>query len=114
MVCCACVQVYLFGGAVCSWKQASGDEVLYVRPDAVFDKVSPGATCRSCIMLCGSRLWPAVSVLDTGYMLALDAHTSVHACTGTPLQTPLTAKHNHRRHNHGVSSRNPLTRRGGS
>lgn len=33
------VQVYLFGGAVCSWKQASGDEVLYVRPDAVFDKV---------------------------------------------------------------------------
>lgn len=35
-----CLQVYLFGGAVCSWKQASGDEVLYVRPDAVFDKVS--------------------------------------------------------------------------
>lgn len=25
---------------MCSWKQASGDEVLYVRPDAVFDKVS--------------------------------------------------------------------------
>jgi glucose-6-phosphate 1-epimerase len=41
MVCFAYVQVYLFGGAVCSWKQASGDEVLYVRPDAVFDKVSP-------------------------------------------------------------------------
>lgn len=36
---CVCAQVYLFGGAVCSWKQASGDEVLYVRPDAVFDKV---------------------------------------------------------------------------
>jgi glucose-6-phosphate 1-epimerase len=41
-------QVYLFGGAVCSWKQASGDEVLYVRPDAVFDKSKPisgGAAC---------------------------------------------------------------------
>lgn len=37
-----CLQVYLFGGAVCSWKQASGDEVLYVRPDAVFDKVRVG------------------------------------------------------------------------
>jgi hypothetical protein len=35
------LQVYLFGGAVCSWKQASGDEVLYVRPDAVFDKSKP-------------------------------------------------------------------------
>jgi hypothetical protein len=45
-------QVYLFGGAVCSWKQASGDEVLYVRPDAVFDKSKPisGGT-RGCIIL---------------------------------------------------------------
>jgi D-hexose-6-phosphate mutarotase len=48
-------QVYLFGGAVCSWKQASGDEVLYVRPDAVFDKSKPisgGADwccCTSCL-----------------------------------------------------------------
>lgn len=32
------LQVYLFGGAVISWKMASGDEVLYVRPDAKFDK----------------------------------------------------------------------------
>jgi glucose-6-phosphate 1-epimerase len=39
--CGASAQVYLFGGAVCSWKQASGDEVLYVRPDAVFDKSKP-------------------------------------------------------------------------
>jgi len=30
-------QVYLFGGVVLSWKMASGDEVLYVRPDAKFD-----------------------------------------------------------------------------
>jgi Aldose 1-epimerase len=39
--CGASAEVYLFGGAVCSWKQASGDEVLYVRPDAVFDKSKP-------------------------------------------------------------------------
>eukprot|EP00878_Enallax_costatus_P042178 GHUV01049289.1.p1 GENE.GHUV01049289.1~~GHUV01049289.1.p1 ORF type:complete len:121 (-),score=52.41 GHUV01049289.1:198-560(-) len=35
------MQVYLFGGAICSWKQATGDEVLFVRPDAVFDKSKP-------------------------------------------------------------------------
>ncbi|KIZ00487.1 Putative apospory-associated protein C [Monoraphidium neglectum] len=34
-------QVYLHGACVTSWKQASGDEVLYVRPDAVFDKSKP-------------------------------------------------------------------------
>lgn len=34
-------QVYLHGAVVASWKQASGDEVLYVRPDAVFDKSKP-------------------------------------------------------------------------
>jgi hypothetical protein len=33
--------VYLFGACVTSWKQVSGDEVLYVRPDAVFDKSKP-------------------------------------------------------------------------
>jgi hypothetical protein len=50
MYMCVFVQVYLFGGAVCSWKQASGDEVLYVRPDAVFDKV-----CVESITHSGSR-----------------------------------------------------------
>ncbi len=30
-------EVYLFGATVTSWTQPSGDEVLYVRPDAVFD-----------------------------------------------------------------------------
>lgn len=35
------VQMYLFGACVTSWKQPSGDEVLYVRPDAVFDKSKP-------------------------------------------------------------------------
>lgn len=34
-------EVVLFGGVVTSWKQRSGDEVLYVRPDAVFDKSKP-------------------------------------------------------------------------
>ena len=34
-------EVYLFGACVTSWCQPSGDEVLYVRPDAVFDKSKP-------------------------------------------------------------------------
>ena len=34
-------EVYLFGATVTSWTQPSGDEVLYVRPDAVFDKSKP-------------------------------------------------------------------------
>lgn len=34
-------EVYLFGANVTSWRQPSGDEVLYVRPDAVFDKSKP-------------------------------------------------------------------------
>jgi len=34
-------QIYLFGGVVTSWTQPSGDEVLFVRPDAKFDKSKP-------------------------------------------------------------------------
>ena len=34
-------RVYLFGATVTSWTQPSGDEVLYVRPDAAFDKTKP-------------------------------------------------------------------------
>jgi len=34
-------EIYLHGACVTSWKQPSGDEVLYVRPDAVFDKSKP-------------------------------------------------------------------------
>ncbi|KAK9805781.1 hypothetical protein WJX73_009431 [Symbiochloris irregularis] len=34
-------EVYLYGGLVLSWKQPSGDEVLFTRPDAVFDKSKP-------------------------------------------------------------------------
>eukprot|EP00889_Picochlorum_renovo_P005160 jgi/Picre1/32190/NNA_007536.t1 len=35
------VESHPFRGCVTSWKQASGDEVLYIRPDAVFDKSKP-------------------------------------------------------------------------
>ena len=34
-------QVYLFGACVTSWKQNSGDEVLFIRPDAKFDGSKP-------------------------------------------------------------------------
>ncbi|CAK0757552.1 hypothetical protein CVIRNUC_002550 [Coccomyxa viridis] len=34
-------EVYLYGAVVASWTQPSGDEVLYVRPDAKFDKSKP-------------------------------------------------------------------------
>lgn len=39
--CGTSAEVTLFGGCITSWKQASGDEVLYIRPDAVFDKSKP-------------------------------------------------------------------------
>jgi glucose-6-phosphate 1-epimerase len=35
--CGSSCEVYLYGANVLSWKQPSGDEVLYVRPDAKFD-----------------------------------------------------------------------------
>ena len=37
----AILQIYLFGGVVTSWTQPSGDEVLFVRPDAKFDRSKP-------------------------------------------------------------------------
>ena len=43
-------EVYLFGANVTSWCLPSGDDVLYVRPDAVFDKSKPisgGSRCAS-------------------------------------------------------------------
>ena len=39
--CGASAEIYLYGACVTSWKQPSGNEVLYVRPDAVFDKSKP-------------------------------------------------------------------------
>ena len=37
-VCGSKVEVYLYGANVLSWCQPRGDEILYVRPDAKFDK----------------------------------------------------------------------------
>jgi glucose-6-phosphate 1-epimerase len=34
-------KVYLFGANCASWKQPSGDEVLFVRPDAKWDETVP-------------------------------------------------------------------------
>ena len=34
-------EVYLFGACVTSWKQPSGNEILYMRPDTVWDKSKP-------------------------------------------------------------------------
>jgi hypothetical protein len=34
-------EIYTFGACVTSWCQPSGDEILYVRPDAVFDGSKP-------------------------------------------------------------------------
>lgn len=34
-------EIYLFGGCVTSWKVASGKDLLFVRPDAVFNKIKP-------------------------------------------------------------------------
>ena len=39
--CGSSAEVVLFGGCVTSWKQSSGDEVLYIRPDAKFDGSKP-------------------------------------------------------------------------
>jgi glucose-6-phosphate 1-epimerase len=39
--CGSSAEIVLFGGCITSWKQPSGDEVLYIRPDAVFDKSKP-------------------------------------------------------------------------
>ncbi|CAG9462722.1 unnamed protein product [Pedinophyceae sp. YPF-701] len=40
-VCGSSAEVYLHGACVTSWRQANGSEVLYVRPDAVFDRTKP-------------------------------------------------------------------------
>lgn len=39
--CGASAEIVLFGACVTSWKQPSGDEILYIRPDAVFDGSKP-------------------------------------------------------------------------
>lgn len=39
--CGSSAEVYLFGACCTSWTQATGDEILYCRPDAVFDGSKP-------------------------------------------------------------------------
>lgn len=34
-------EIYLFGGCITSWKVSSGKDLLFVRPDAVFNKKKP-------------------------------------------------------------------------
>ncbi|KAL5099462.1 hypothetical protein RYX36_003789 [Vicia faba] len=34
-------EIYLFGGCITSWKVPSGKDILFVRPDAVFNKKKP-------------------------------------------------------------------------
>jgi len=34
-------EIYLFGGCITSWKVPSGKDLLFVRPDAVFNKKKP-------------------------------------------------------------------------
>jgi hypothetical protein len=34
-------EIHLFGGCITSWKQASSDEILFIRPDAKFDGSKP-------------------------------------------------------------------------
>jgi D-hexose-6-phosphate mutarotase len=34
-------EIYLFGGCVTSWKVPSGKDLLFVRPDAVFNGQKP-------------------------------------------------------------------------
>lgn len=38
---CSEAEIYLFGGCITSWKVASGKDLLFVRPDAVFNKIKP-------------------------------------------------------------------------
>jgi glucose-6-phosphate 1-epimerase len=39
--CGAGAEVHLFGACITSWTQATGDEILYCRPDAKFDGSKP-------------------------------------------------------------------------
>ncbi len=38
---CSEADIYLFGGCITSWKVANGKDLLFVRPDAVFNKKKP-------------------------------------------------------------------------
>lgn len=38
---CSEAEIYLFGGCITSWKVPNGKDLLFVRPDAVFNKKKP-------------------------------------------------------------------------
>lgn len=38
---CSEAEIYLFGGCITSWKVGNGKDLLFVRPDAVFNKTKP-------------------------------------------------------------------------
>jgi glucose-6-phosphate 1-epimerase len=62
-------EAYLFGACVTSWCQPSGDDVLYVRPDAVFDKSKP---ISGGIPLCFPRFGPSEDMQQHGFARNLD------------------------------------------
>lgn len=62
-------EIYLHGACVTSWKQTSGDEVLYVRPDAVFDKSKP---ISGGIPLCFPQFGPGPKMQQHGFARNLD------------------------------------------
>lgn len=52
---CSKTEIYLFGGCVTSWKVPSGRDLLFVRPDAVFNGKKPirfYTTYLSCVIHC--------------------------------------------------------------
>ncbi|KAK9810265.1 hypothetical protein WJX72_007647 [[Myrmecia] bisecta] len=67
--CGARAEVHLFGANVTSWKQASGDEVLFVRPDAVFDKSKP---ISGGIPHCFPQFGPGPAMQQHGFARNLD------------------------------------------
>jgi glucose-6-phosphate 1-epimerase len=62
-------EVYLFGANVTSWCLPSGDDVLFVRPDAVFDRSKP---ISGGIPLCFPRFGPSDEMQQHGFARNLD------------------------------------------
>ncbi|EIE26552.1 apospory-associated protein C [Coccomyxa subellipsoidea C-169] len=62
-------EVYLYGAVVASWTQPSGDEVLYVRPDAKFDKSKP---ISGGIPHCFPQFGPGPAMQQHGFARNLD------------------------------------------
>eukprot|EP00887_Chlorella_sp_A99_P002215 scaffold21.g2215.t1 len=65
-------EVALFGGCITSWKMPAGDEVLYVRPDAVFDKSRPIA---GGIPICFPQFGPG-ALQQHGFARNVDWHVA--------------------------------------